>query len=221
MAREPVAGRAKTRLSPLFGADGAAHLYEAFLRDTLELSRLSGARTSVFTSGGALKSLRPVAPHVSRWLPQGKGDLGERMRRAFASCFRAGARRVVLIGTDSPGLPLLQLRAAFRALRRCDAVLGPASDGGYYLLGLARPLPPLLQRMPWSSSSLLSATAGRARELHLKLESLPLWFDVDRPDDLGVLEGLAALGRLRPRPRHTLAALEKLRARLTPKKRGN
>jgi rSAM/selenodomain-associated transferase 1 len=221
MAREPEAGRVKTRLAPALGSDGAAHLYEAFLRDTLELARLSKIPTRVFVTGGSLKGLRDSAPHVSRWLPQGPGDLGRRLRRAFDVSFRGGARRVVVLGTDSPGLPLAMVRSAFRALRTCDVVVGPAGDGGYYLLGLSAARPELLRGMPWSRSTLLAATAARARELGLKMKCLPLWFDVDHPEDLGVLEGLAALGALNPRPRHTLAALETLRARRHPERRGS
>ena len=212
MARPPRPGRAKTRLIPRLGAAGAARVCEGFILDTLDLAGRAGGPVAAFTAGRMPEALRRAAPAGTAWAPQGPGDLGARMRRAFARCFAGGAVRCVMLGTDSPGLPLRHVREAFRRLRASDAVVGPALDGGYYLLGLARPTPELLRGMPWSSPDLLRATHARAAQLGLSLAVLPPWFDVDQPADLDVLAGLAAAGRLRPRPRHTLARLDELDA---------
>ncbi|HVP38944.1 MAG TPA: TIGR04282 family arsenosugar biosynthesis glycosyltransferase, partial [Candidatus Saccharimonadales bacterium] len=207
MARAPVPGRAKTRLAARIGRIRAARLYEGFILDTLALVTRLGVPARIFTTGGALRGLRRGAPPGTRWAGQGPGDLGVRMRRAFSACFRGGTRRVVMLGTDSPGLPPRLVRAAFRGLRQADAVVGPALDGGYYLIGMSRPLPELLRGMPWGRPTLLGATARQARRLGIRLGVLPLWFDVDEPADLELLEALDALGRLRPRPRETLRRL--------------
>ncbi|MBI5836041.1 MAG: TIGR04282 family arsenosugar biosynthesis glycosyltransferase [Candidatus Eisenbacteria bacterium] len=199
----------KTRLAAALGPVRAAELYGGFLADTLGLVTRLRLPASVFTTGGRLAGFRELAPAGTSWVPQGSGDLGARMRRAFAACFRAGARRVVMLGTDSPGLPARHVRAAFRALDRCDVVLGPALDGGYYLVGLDRPRPELLRGMPWGEPSLLEATARRARETGAGLALTDPWFDVDNARDLALLRDLAARGEFRPRPRHTLRILEK------------
>ena len=150
LAREPRPGTVKTRLSPEYSPAESACLYAAFVRDTLDLAGRVGVPCSVFVSGGGLRSLRESAPGVTDWRGQGRGDLGARMRRAFAAAFRSGAGSVVMLGTDSPGLPGRLVRAAFRELRSAEVVVGPAADGGYYLIGLSRPCPALLTRMPWS-----------------------------------------------------------------------
>lgn len=207
MARAPRPGRAKTRLIPALGREGSARLCEALVLDTLQLAKRSAISTIIYTAGGDLRAFRRAAPDRAKWRAQSAGDLGRRMEAAFAGAFRSGGRRVVMIGTDSPGLPLRFVKSAFRALRAVDAVVGPTLDGGYYLIGLSRPMPALLHGMPWSTPALLTATAERARTLGARLGVLPPWFDVDEPRDLELVRGLAATGSLRPRPLHTLRAL--------------
>ena len=132
-----------------------------------------------------------TADHMREWLgsgmdyyPQGEGDLGVRMEGAFRDAFSRGAGRVVLVGTDCPGLDAPVMRAAFAALRRKDLVLGPATDGGYWLIGLRRPAPALFADMPWSTDSVFERTRDRARSLGLSVHTLEPLPDVDRPEDL-------------------------------------
>ena len=122
--------------------------------------------------------------------PQRGGDLGERMASGFAELFAAGYTRVILIGSDLPTLPSTHLDQADHALRSgADVVLGPAGDGGYYLIGLRRARPELFSSMPWGSANVLTATLERASALGLAVKTLSTWQDVDTDDDLA---GLAA-----------------------------
>jgi hypothetical protein len=109
---------------------------------------------------------------------------------------RAGAETVVLLGSDSPTLPLELVRQAFKELDRADVVLGPATDGGYYLLGCARRLPPIFNGIPWGSCRVLAETVARLSDPTWRLAVLPPWYDVDTLEDWWALCGhLAALRR--------------------------
>ena len=121
-------------------------------------------------------------PRVSSFRPQVNGDLGCRLQAAFASHFAEGAARVVVIGSDCQIVV-----QAFRALEHCDVVLGPALDGGYYLLGLKGPHPSLFDAIPWSSARVLAATEARARTLSLATSRLALLRDVDTLTDARAL----------------------------------
>jgi hypothetical protein len=120
-------------------------------------------------------------------LPQGPGDLGERLARAVGAAFVRGHRRVLVVGSDSPTLPSHLIAEALRRLEATDVVLGPAFDGGYYLLGLNRLEPALFRDVPWSGPEVLAVTAERARAAGLEVSLLPFWYDVDEPADLARL----------------------------------
>ncbi|MBI4348257.1 MAG: TIGR04282 family arsenosugar biosynthesis glycosyltransferase [Elusimicrobia bacterium] len=166
--KDPVPGRVKTRLIGALGPRGAARAYAAILEETR----------------GTLSRLRGIRIVWVRERLQGEGDLGARLARAFSRAFRAGARRVCVIGTDSPAISVRLLERAFAALRRADVVLGPSEDGGYYLLGLNAGEPRLFRSVPWSSPRVLAVTRRRARVLGLKTRLLPRLYDVDHPADL-------------------------------------
>ncbi len=193
--RHPVPGRVKTRLIPALGPAGAAALQQAMTRHTLEVASVlegDGVTVEVRFDGGGREAVR-------RWLgdrfplaEQGDGDLGERMRRAFDDAFAAGTGRALLIGTDCPDLDAPLLRAARAALDRHDLVLGPARDGGYYLIGLRQPAPDLFRDVPWGTDTVLARTEGIARGLGLAVARLPVLDDVDRPEDLPVWTRAAA-----------------------------
>jgi rSAM/selenodomain-associated transferase 1 len=132
-----------------------------------------------------------AANEMSAWLgddrdyvAQSDGDLGERMSAAFADAFREGAGRVVVIGTDCPALSPDHLAEAFEALGNHEVVLGPARDGGYYLVGLSRPADALFTDIPWGTESVLQATMERAEAVGLTQCCLQTLGDVDRPEDL-------------------------------------
>src|SRR5262249_27123228 len=108
--------------------------------------------------------------------------------------FERGARQVVVVGTDSPTVPLDHVRGAFKCLESTDVVLGPATDGGYYLIGSSRPVPLIFTHIRWSASEGLRPTIARVGSLSLKLALLPPWYDVDTLDDWRMLRGhLAAM----------------------------
>lgn len=120
--------------------------------------------------------------------PQGEGDIGERMKRAFDEAFEDGALLVVLVGSDIPGLTSEILERAFEGLRRCGMVLGPAMDGGYYLIGLRQPVPLLFSGISWGSDRVLTQTLKAAETLGLTVELVDTLRDIDRIEDLAVLQ---------------------------------
>jgi rSAM/selenodomain-associated transferase 1 len=186
--RYPEPGRTKTRLIPALGAMGAADLHRRMTEQALATARRFAAHQAValevrYTGGDAAL--------IRQWLganlllrKQSDGDLGVRMRDAFHASFQEGGERVVLIGTDCPGITSDTLASAFKALRHNDLVLGPASDGGYYLIGLSRAIPPLFQGILWGTDRVLQYTLQIALGLDLRCDLLERLDDVDRPEDL-------------------------------------
>jgi rSAM/selenodomain-associated transferase 1 len=153
---------------------------------------------------------REVAGEPFAVVPQSPGDLGQRMAAFFQSQLDAGSSATVLIGTDSPTLPLAWVEQAFAALAHADVVLGPATDGGYFLIGIARRLPPIFTGVRWSSAHVLTETV-KLLPADWRLELLPPWYDVDTLADWQVLCGhLAALRRagIDPGTPHTLRLCE-------------
>jgi rSAM/selenodomain-associated transferase 1 len=203
-ARPPVPGRAKTRLAPEVGPEGAARLARAFLEDTWALAgSLPWARRILATTSGA--GLDPP-PGAEVWL-QGGGDLGARIARILRRALR-DAPRAFALGADSPGMPASLLAEARRRLADHDAVLGPCADGGFYVLGLTRCPPGLLGGLTWSAADTFSRARDRLRSRGFSTAVLPEWFDVDGPRELRRLARLLARGRLRaPRTARALAGL--------------
>lgn len=193
--RAPERGRVKTRLAAAIGDDAALRVYRRLAEHALrEASALAGEGVRVRVhhtpadAGGAVRAWLGAGP---AYLPQGDGDLGARMEDAFARAFADGAERVVIVGSDLPDLSAELLRRAFRSLDAHPAVLGPARDGGYYLLGLARPVPGIFQGIAWSTSGVLAATLDRFRAAKIEPAMLEELADVDEVGDLpaGWLDG--------------------------------
>jgi len=184
--KAPRPGGVKTRLVPPLEPAAAASLYralaEAELRNTAPLAD-EYRRVLCYAPVDA-------RAEIAAWLPgedldpQAEGDLGQRMAAAFDSAFARGAGRVVLIGSDVPWLTREAVLQAFAALDWHDLVLGPARDGGYYLIALNRPRPQLFQGVPWSTPAVLAATVELASGLGLSVHRLEVLSDVDTPDDL-------------------------------------
>jgi len=187
VAKPPEAGRVKTRLCPLLTPEEAAELARAFLDDTIAFARqVSGADVLIGHAGVATWFFRAY-PGVPL-LPQGEGDLGARMARLFGAAFREGYRRVILIGADTPHLGPGRLERAFLALETPGTVvLGPAEDGGYYLIGLSAPCAALFEGIAWGRDRVLAETLYRADAKGLKTHLLPMERDIDTPDDLAWL----------------------------------
>lgn len=190
MAKAPVPGRVKTRLG--LPGDRAARLARAFIDDTWRaLARVSGVDRALAYAGDA-GDLPPSVAGARRWA-QCAGDLGARiedvLRRGLAS-----ADRVIAVGSDAPGLPPALLARAFAALADHDAVIGPACDGGYVLLGATRCEPGLLADLPWSQPDTGRATRARLGGRGYRTAVLPTWFDVDDAGDLARLRAAIAAG---------------------------
>lgn len=186
MAKEPRPGRVKTRLCPPLAPDEAARLYEAFVEDTL--GGLGAVDHSLRLYGADPPMTRLAALAKAFGVPlatQCVGDLGRRMAAAMQAEF-ASAERVVVIGADSPDLPAERINEAFAALDRVDVCIGPATDGGYYLLAAKRrvPVEVLGSDIPWSTDGVLIATRARLRAAGTQFRELEHWSDVDEYDDL-------------------------------------
>lgn len=184
--RAPERGRVKTRLAEGIGEEGALRAYRRLAEGTLRAARgVEGAEVRVhFTPPDAGEAVRAWLGAGPLYLPQSPGDLGARMRSAFDAAFADGAMRVVIVGSDLPGLTAELLRRAFAALEEREAVVGPSADGGYWLLGLRRTLPALFERMPWSTPAVLPRTLERLRAAGIEPAVLPTLRDVDRAEDL-------------------------------------
>lgn len=193
-AKAPRPGAVKTRLAEVIGMDAAAHLARAFLTDTLApLYTLSGARRIVALSGDPSQVPRRGAD-VEVWA-QGDGDLGARMERVLERALSTSSRALAL-GADSPGLPLAFISEALSSLQAYDAVLGPADDGGFYLLGLRACPAGLLTGLPWSAPDTRERTVERLRSHRLDVSLLRSWFDVDTVADLTRLSRMLATGEV-------------------------
>lgn len=196
-ARQPVAGRCKTRLAAMIGKEAAARLADAFLRDTAaRFELLQTARCLAYTPGtsAAREYLESVVEGRYQTWPQPDGDLGMRLAAFLEEGFMH-SDRVVVIGTDSPSLPVQYVERAFTLLHEKDCVLGPATDGGFYLIGVRRWKPGLLDGLEWSTSRVLSQVVGRVEQHAFSLGLLPPWYDVDTWDDLCLLRGHIAAMR--------------------------
>ena len=224
MARPLVRGAVKTRLATALGDDGALAVYERLLHGTLDAAEQVPGASLVLAEAPLVLTEAPVAPlpgasalaadplagRSGRWsrLAQHGEGLGERLAGVFATLFDAGAAVVVAVNSDSPALPPEYLARAFRELSSHDLVLGPAADGGYYLIGAGRqawaagagPLRSLLESSPMSSPALLAHTLGAAQAAGLRVAQLPLWVDIDEPADLGVLDRLEGRAPSRGEP---------------------
>jgi rSAM/selenodomain-associated transferase 1 len=196
-AKQPLPGQVKTRLAAGSSPAWAAAVAEAFLHDLLgRLAGVEARRVLAFSPPAAKGYFQSVAQNRFLLRPQGDGDLGQRMAGFFAEQFRAGVKAVVLVGTDSPTLPLPFIDQAFSELERADVVLGPATDGGYYLVGCAREVPAIFEGVAWGSNQVLFETVVRLQGTAHRLALLPPWYDVDTIQDWWMLRGhVAALRR--------------------------
>jgi rSAM/selenodomain-associated transferase 1 len=198
-AKEPRPGHVKTRLIPPLSPEEAAQLYHSFLLDILEeMGRVPEVRLALaFSPPEARGFFQTLAPPGTVLFPQEGEDLGERMARACVRGLQAGYSPVLLRGSDTPDLPAALVSEAKEVLAAGGAqvVLGPASDGGYYLVGLTAPQPHLFQGPVWSSSTVLKDTLEIARRRGLAVHLLPAWTDIDTPADL-----MAFRHRAGPRP---------------------
>jgi len=183
-AKAPVPGRVKTRLIPALGAEGAADLARAMLEDALDAA--ASLNLLLCTDPGPDDpDWRGLIPAGTATMAQGEGDLGQRLARVAQTVL--AREPVMLIGTDCPELTAERLRAAWAALADHDAVIHPAHDGGYALLGLRRFHPSLFEGIAWSTASVAADTIARIRARGWSLHIDDTLHDVDEPEDLPAL----------------------------------
>jgi hypothetical protein len=209
--RAPLHGRVKTRLARSVGDAAVLALYRAFVQDVLAAVVAAGCTPLLcVTPSGQLSA-------VSRWLgrqhrcwPQPDGPLGERMAAAFQHVFAAGVDRAILLGSDIPDLPPRVIASAMRALERRAAVIGPSSDGGYYLIGFQASAyrAAVFEGIAWGTPEVFTATCQRFAQAGVTPRRLPTWWDVDDDDDLAAL--IRRLAQATTRAERTGQALRRL-----------
>jgi uncharacterized protein len=211
-ARRPVPGRVKTRLSPALPAALACDLHHAMLDDAIAVARAASVderflywdRAEGDVSGAGERAGDPFATRA-----QCEGDLGARLSAAFAELLRDPDDRAIVIGSDCPSLDAAVVDAGFAALETRDVVVGPTSDGGYYLIGLSRPAPALFRGIDWGTERVLMQTLEAARSL--ACERLIGLDDLDTPADLVRWIGARASAADPPSGVATAGALRKMR----------
>ena len=188
--RSPEKGKVKSRLAASIGGKVALEIYKGFVLDIVETLKEGPYPFRIFFYPGS------SGERVVKWLgkdfvyvPQRGAGIGKRMENAFVQSFSMGVERAVLIGSDIPDLPNSVIHRAFSSLDKSDAVLGPASDGGYYLIGFKKAsfLPDVFHGIPWSTSSVYRETIEVFRLSKYRVHILRHWNDVDTLDDLRAL----------------------------------
>jgi rSAM/selenodomain-associated transferase 1 len=210
VGKAPVPGQTKTRLVPPLSPAEAAELYRGFLLDSVSLGLdLGWERVSVIHPAGSGQVLGELLPPRVTLVEQSGDGLGDALSSAFDRHLAEGFRRVVLIGSDNPTLPLAPIREACAALDDCDVSIGPTADGGYYLIGMRAAHLGMFENIDWSTPRVYAQTLARALELGLRVHAEREWYDVDEQPDLERLQrDLLSLPRgVAP---HTRAALARL-----------
>ncbi|MGP1375440.1 MAG: TIGR04282 family arsenosugar biosynthesis glycosyltransferase [Almyronema sp.] len=192
--RYPTPGQTKTRLISALGEMGAADLQRQMTEHTLKqvqaCQRMRSLTVEICFTGATQTAMQAWLGSQWCYRLQGAGDLGDRLLRAFERAAKTGCRRTVAIGIDCPGLNANCLNQAFEQLGDRDLVLGPATDGGYYLIGLQQPQPTLFKAISWGTSAVLSQTVAAATQAALSIAYLEVLQDVDYPQDLAVWEAV-------------------------------
>ncbi|HEX8428308.1 TIGR04282 family arsenosugar biosynthesis glycosyltransferase [Hymenobacter sp.] len=184
-ARYPELGRVKTRLAAGIGDEAALAVYEELLYHTCGVTADVAAYKTLWLAGPSAAAVAfPEAWNNYEQLQQVPGDLGQKMQAAFAHAFAAGATAALIIGTDCPGLTAEVLTQAYALLATHEVVIGPAEDGGYYLLGMRELYEDLFVNKSWSTDLVLAHTLADADRLGLRVAQLPTLRDIDDEADL-------------------------------------
>jgi len=190
-------GKVKTRLARHVGDRQASDLYRAFLRTLVRRFEASADRRILaYWPEDRRDQFRALAGGNWSVELQTSGDLGQRMSRFFAAARACAGGPIVLIGSDSPTLPVQYVERAFELLEHVPVVLGPSTDGGYYLIGISGPIPCLFSGVSWSTPQVLDQTVALLHQADCRYALLPPWYDVDDGDDLRKLGG--ELDAMRP-----------------------
>jgi rSAM/selenodomain-associated transferase 1 len=186
--RFPRPGKTKTRLSRVIGAEAAAHCQRQMTEVVVAQARALGQSRDIdlqihYHDASQAEMAAWLGQDLS-YYPQVEGDIGQRMAEAFASGFAGGAEQIILIGSDCPDISTKILATAFNALPQADLVLGPAMDGGYYLIGMHTLRPELFTDITWGSERVMNETLNIAASEKLIVKQVDPLHDIDRPEDL-------------------------------------
>lgn len=188
MLKAPVAGHVKTRLVPPLTQENAAELYKCFIKDIFaRIDKLEAIDVfAAFTPAESEEIIKKIIPKEAGLILQKGIDLGERLANLFAELFTKGCKNVVVIGSDSPDLPLKYIKMAFDELKTDQGkiIFGPAEDGGYYLVGMNRFHKKIFENIPWSTDKVLKESLKIARKEGIGTFLLPKWHDIDIYSDL-------------------------------------
>ena len=202
-AKNPVPNQVKTRLVPTFSPEQAATLYTAFLRDGCEtLAQLSGVDLIVaYAPPEAEPDLRGLIGDNAIYIPQRGMGLGKRLTSATQWAVEHGYTKILLVGSDSPTLPISYISEAFIQLDSRDIAIGPSTDGGYYLIGFSArkvetTVPFVFENIAWSTASVFRQTVARIRSVKATVGLLPPWYDIDTAEDLAFLYAHISATRL-------------------------
>jgi rSAM/selenodomain-associated transferase 1 len=180
--KNAVLGKVKTRLAASIGAEKALEIYQLLLKRTYEVTVTLPMAKAIYYSDYISEDLFPQ-PYYEKYI-QPDGDLGERMQQAFTQAFAAGFERVCIIGSDCYELTEAIIQQAFNKLKQNDVVIGPAEDGGYYLLGMKILSPELFTNKKWSTDSVMQDTLNTIKDAGQSIALLPQLTDVDEEKDL-------------------------------------
>jgi len=184
LAKHWTPGAVKTRLAAAIGDHQAAVVYHDMLATTLaRFAALADRRRVVFTPSDQRDDFAHLTDSAWELEPQIDGHLGHRIEHCFSHALAQGFERVVLIGADTPTVPAEFVAGAFRLLTRRSVVFGPAADGGYYLVGAARRVPPIFTDIPWGTPEVWVSTKRRMEQAGIAWAELPTWWDVDDDRD--------------------------------------
>ena len=193
-AKNPVPNQVKTRLLPFLSAEQAASIYQAFLVDWCNaLSKLPNSNLVIaYTPLDSLHELQALIGAHAIYIPQGDSGLGERLISVSRWACHHDYRKFLVVGSDSPTLPIQYIEGAMEFLESRDVVIGPSTDGGYYLIGFSkigavRTIPAIFQDIAWSTEHVLRQTLEKVDSIDARLGLLPPWYDVDTPPDLRFL----------------------------------
>ena len=192
--KNPVPGQVKTRLLPVLSPEGAASLYRAFLVDwCTALSELPGSDLVIaYSPPDSLREMKNLIGGHAIYIPQEDSGLGQRLTAVSRWACDQGYEKFLLAGSDSPTLPIACIERAIELLKSRDVVIGPSTDGGYYLIGFSkigaeRTIPVIFQDIAWSTERVFRKTLEKVDGTNATLGLLPPWYDVDTPSDLGFL----------------------------------
>ena len=187
-ARDPVLGQVKTRLSSSLDDETILRLYTCFVEDSLEkIRKVDNADCFVGISPSNLSGFfNGIEGSDIRLFIQQGANLGDKMRQAFVDRFADGYKKVVIIGSDSPSLPVSYIDEVLTSYK--DLILGPSTDGGYYLIGMVGKVFEVFGGIAWGTDQVLDETLDRVKKAGVSLELLPVWYDVDFPEDLKFLK---------------------------------